>query len=49
MTFKGILDVFMYCILRIKYTLNLSYNMHLVVLSTHLHAFFWECRLSTVL
>ena len=28
MTFKGILDVFIYQILRVKYTLNLSYNMY---------------------
>ena len=28
MTFKGILDVFIYHILRLKYTLNLSYNMY---------------------
>ena len=28
MTFKGILDVFIYHILRVKYTLNLSYNMY---------------------
>ena len=28
MTFKGILNVFIYDILRVKYTLNLSYNMY---------------------